>query len=439
MKWFAALSILLIAVMAEGCVFDDDEEKEKTSFTINGRILDNRNYGIDRVTVSISGVSEDGTAVSRLELTDTMGSFSFDYIRNGTYTIKPRKTGFGFYPPNRTVTVNDDDINIEIFTAYATIDGGNDTDGYIVTGRITDSYGTGIADISVGISGEGIARATTTGEDGIYSFTGIFNGTYRVAPSSGYLTFNPPYQSIFVRGYAVTVEDFIASLSEPGGGYGEGAGTHEYFPLEFFASRTMRIVENDLTSGYTRDFSTTNTVVGTTTISDRYYWHLLDDQDTAVGYYRVSADTLYSFPVYGTYGGIPDDGGDEEDGDDDIQSSPFEREVPFILFDTAEGDEWIILDWSSSRFGAFFSWHWTGKYLGEETVTTVAGSFENCRKYQIVLDTAGVGGGASTRETTQTFLWLAPGIGIVKSIETKSTDGTMVSKREEEIVGWSGG
>ena len=71
-------------------------------------------------------------------------------------------------------------------------------------------------------------------------------------------------------------------------------------------------------------------------------------------------------------------------------------------------------------------------------MTTPFGTFADCRKYQVIFDAYGVGGGSSTRDTTQTFIWLAPDVGIVKSIETKTNDGRMLSERKEEIVGWSG-
>ncbi len=429
-------SVTLIAFTAAGCLFDSgDEKKEPTTFTVTGRVLDSRNFGIDRVTVMLEGATDDGAPVTRIGATDSMGSFAIEHVRNGTYTVSPSKTGFGFYPSSRDVRVQGSNKDVELFTAYST-SGEDGASGVSISGRVVDSFGRGIAGVSVALSGEEVLRAATTDNNGSYSFTRLANGTYRVAPSSNRYTFNPPYLSVFLRDYNYIAEDFTASPAEPdGGGEGpsENAGTHEFYPLSFMSSRTMRVEDADYMTGGTLSYSRTYTAIGVETSGGRDYWRVVYDGGEKSGYYRVSGDTLYAFPRMGPFGSLPADSGDSGK-----PSGPLDNEVPYLRFDIPSGGEWTILEWESSALGAFFAWNWKGTYLGEEAVDTVTGRIEGCRKYLLVLDTYGVGGGSSSRQTTQTFIWLAPDVGPVKIIETLVTDGVTTSQLTESIVGWSG-
>lgn len=435
----------ILAVAAAGCLFDSgDDGKEPTTFTVTGRVLDSRNFGIERVTVVLEGTTDDGAPVTRVVTTDVMGSFEIEYIRNGSYTVSLSKTDFGFYPSSRDVRVSGSNIDVELFTAYST-SGEGGSSGVTISGRVVDSFGNGISGVSVALSGEETLRAATTDNGGSYSFSRLANGSYRIAPSSGNYTFNPPYLSVFLRDYNFRAEDFTASPSDPddGNGGGEGptdnAGTHEFYPLSLMSSRTMWVEDADYTTGITRSYSRSYATVGVETSGGNYYWRVVDDGDETTGYYRVAGDIVYAYPRTGPFGSLPVDIGTAgQYGDSGGPSGPLDNEVPYLRFDIAPGGEWTILNWESSSLGAYFAWNWKGTYLGEEAVDTVTGRIERCRKYLLVLYTYGTAGGGSSHQATQTFIWLAPGVGPVKTIETSVTDGVTTSQRTESIVGWSG-
>jgi hypothetical protein len=61
---------------------------------------------------------------------------------------------------------------------------------YSITGRITDASGTPLSGVTVALSGDSSASATTDGA-GYYKFTNLPNGSYTVTPSLSGYSFNP--------------------------------------------------------------------------------------------------------------------------------------------------------------------------------------------------------------------------------------------------------
>ena len=76
--------------------------------------------------------------------------------------------------------------------------------------------------------------------------------------------------------------------------------------------------------------------------------------------------------------------------------------------------------------------NWTGKYLGTETVTVPAGTFENCVKFQLTMNSHSTFPQSDPpwEETWLdiTTLWFADGVGYVKEMsveQVSDVDGTM--------------
>jgi hypothetical protein len=69
--------------------------------------------GLQGVTVTLSGAS------SATMTTDSSGSFSFNNLANGDYTVIPSKTGYAFNLASSVQTVNNANITNINFTAMS--------------------------------------------------------------------------------------------------------------------------------------------------------------------------------------------------------------------------------------------------------------------------------------------------------------------------------
>ena len=76
-------------------VLDDDEER--ASVSLNGRVVDAAGNGVAGVTVALSGSQTAATE------TDALGRYAFHFVStSGTHTVTPQAGGLSFTPANRT-------------------------------------------------------------------------------------------------------------------------------------------------------------------------------------------------------------------------------------------------------------------------------------------------------------------------------------------------
>lgn len=125
---------------------------------------------------------------------DSTGYFVFIGIGSGTYTIKPRLPNYGFDPLSRTITVGTDDLSNLIFIGKA---------GFYIAGKVTNLLAFGsMPGVTMTLAGGQQASTTTTGKDGVYTFTGLPTGTYTVSiTQSGYEAW-PESQTVELVGEA---------------------------------------------------------------------------------------------------------------------------------------------------------------------------------------------------------------------------------------------
>ncbi len=132
-------------------------------------------------------LSQNGTNISTATA-DTLGAYSFPSVSNGTYLITPAKSPVIFSPANATVNVAGASVTTN-FTASAPVTN-------TISGTITGAGGNG-ATVSLG----GPTSATTTANaSGVYSFTGLANGTYTVGANKTGYSFSPPSQNVTLNG-----------------------------------------------------------------------------------------------------------------------------------------------------------------------------------------------------------------------------------------------
>ncbi len=151
------------------------------------------------VTVILSG-SSTGTAT-----TDGAGNYTFTGLGNGSYTVTPFMSGYGFTPASRAVTVSGASIIAQDFTAFA---------GHSISGTITRTTLTGpvpMPDVMVVLSG-GAGIMTMTDRFGNYVFTGLPDSSYTVTPTLAGYTCTPANRAVTLSGANVTGQDFSAAL-----------------------------------------------------------------------------------------------------------------------------------------------------------------------------------------------------------------------------------
>ncbi len=145
-------------------------------YTITGTIS---GPGASGATVKLTG-SATATATA-----NTSGTFSFT-VPNGSYTVTPATTGFAYTPASKAVTVSGANVAVS-FTSVVT---------YAISGTISGSAGSGAT-----VKLTGAATATVTANSsGVYSFTGLANGSYTVTPSKFLRAFTPSQQTVTVSG-----------------------------------------------------------------------------------------------------------------------------------------------------------------------------------------------------------------------------------------------
>ena len=111
-------------------------------------IRNSSNAGMYGVTLTLSG-AQNATTTSGQD-----GSYLFTGLSNGTYTVTPSySSGWGFTPPNRSVPISGADVSGQDFAgAFA---------GGTVSGYVKNSSGTGMANVTVALTGTGPAAPVT--------------------------------------------------------------------------------------------------------------------------------------------------------------------------------------------------------------------------------------------------------------------------------------
>jgi len=131
------------------------------------------------------------------------GNYSVPGLKNGTYTVTPRKNGYSFAPENRQVTVSGADVTVENFVAtplwYWSISG-------TVFGE-----GECIGSVHFDLSGSSTTDTTTYDSSGNYRFSKLRNGTYTVTPIKTNCSYNPSSLSVSIFDGDAPGKNFTAS------------------------------------------------------------------------------------------------------------------------------------------------------------------------------------------------------------------------------------
>jgi photosystem II stability/assembly factor-like uncharacterized protein len=165
------------------------------TYSISGRVTDGAGASILGATITLAG------SRSAVIQTSADGSYSFNGLPVGSYTVTPGSNSHSFNPP--TVAFN----NLS----------GNQTANFVgtpalfnISGRVRDASGNGINGATVALSGSRSAT-TQTDANGGYSFAQLVaGGNYTVTPSINNLLFSPVNAS-FNNLRAAQVADFVGA------------------------------------------------------------------------------------------------------------------------------------------------------------------------------------------------------------------------------------
>lgn len=166
---------------------------QSQTFSISGTI--NPITGGAGLTLTLSGTKTATTTA------DGSGTYTFGGLSNGTYAVTPSQVGYTFTPPSRNITINGTDVSGVNFTAAEQT--------FSISGTLSPApAGSGA---TVALSGS--ANATTAANAaGVYTFTGLADGSYILTPMNAGYSFTPASQNVTVNGANVSGVNFTGSV-----------------------------------------------------------------------------------------------------------------------------------------------------------------------------------------------------------------------------------
>jgi hypothetical protein len=173
------------------------------TYSISGTITTSAGVGINGVSVSTGGSST---------TTNSSGVYTIANLAAGSYTLTPSLSGYSFSPVNRAVSITSANVTGQNFT------GTPPASTYSITGTITTSSGTAISGVSVSRG----AASVATNSSGVYTFTGVANGSYTITPSLTGYTFSPVNRSVSVSGANVSGQNFTGTPPTSGNALSNG-------------------------------------------------------------------------------------------------------------------------------------------------------------------------------------------------------------------------
>src|SRR5664280_168801 len=160
-------------------------------------------FHIYSISGTVSGPVPSGVTITLTDgkatlakTTDANGKFSFTNLANRKYEVTPSLTGYIFSPASATIT---------IFGAHVVGNANFKAVPYGISGAVSGAVLPGVI---ITLSGTG--STTTTNTDGIYSFSGLVNGSYTLTPSLTGYKFSPASATITRTGANVANINFTA-------------------------------------------------------------------------------------------------------------------------------------------------------------------------------------------------------------------------------------
>jgi hypothetical protein len=250
------------------------------TFTLSGTISGTGGAG---ATVSLTGASTASVTAN------TSGVYTFTGLPNGSYTVTPTKVGFVMTPTSQAVTINGANATAN-FTSAQT---------FTLSGTISGAGGSGA---TVNLTGAKTASVTAN-TSGVYSFTGLANGSYTVTPTKSGFVMTPVSQAVTINGANATANFTSAQTFTLGGTISGTGGSGATVNLT--GAKTASVTAN--TSGV---YSFTGLTIGSYTVTPTKSGFLMTPVSQAVTINGANATANFSSaPTFTLSGTISGSGG----------------------------------------------------------------------------------------------------------------------------------
>ena len=161
--------------------------------SVSGTVKDSHGSPLGGVKITMSGAS------SKKGLTASDGTWSFSDVPAGNYTIRVAKDQYAFAPESADLNLSGTDVTGVAFIGTLKT--------WYISGRISDSHGSSVSDVTVTLNGA--ASATTkTDWDGLYFFSGLVNGAYTITPPKADSTFKPARRKVSLKNRNILGQNF---------------------------------------------------------------------------------------------------------------------------------------------------------------------------------------------------------------------------------------
>ncbi len=159
--------------------YSEEVSETTLSVSVSGSVTNSGSQGIENVILTFSN---GGGSAS----TDSSGNYTHTVANGWSGTVTPSIAGYNtFTPPSRTYSNVTVDQTSQNYTAAPIT--------YIVSGRITDSGGSGLSNAQLSFSNGG--WTTTTNSNGDYSQVVTYNWSGTVTPTKAGYYFTPTYRT----------------------------------------------------------------------------------------------------------------------------------------------------------------------------------------------------------------------------------------------------
>jgi len=169
------------------------------TFTISGAVKTKKGEPADGVSMVLTGESSDTTD------TASDGTYSFQDLGNGTYTVTPTPNIDWYYisPPFKNVLLNGKDVKNVNFTGKTP---------HNISGRILQGI-TPVPGATLTLTNTATAQTAqaTTDSEGNYEFDSLLDGQYVVAPSLAGFAFKPASRKVKLADSDVADVNFSAT------------------------------------------------------------------------------------------------------------------------------------------------------------------------------------------------------------------------------------
>ena len=328
-------------------------------------------------------------------LTEFTGEYKFLGLKDGNYKVECLPYSSTEYKISDTmadVILDGEDVLVPDFRADQKYT------KYVLHGRIVDSGGTGISGVvvrvyfSIVIDPRYYVGETKTDNEGFYSYVVNLSfdqkATFVIAPVKDSVSFDPETSSVelqWVKGVSyggdVIIPDIIGRKFAI-------FSVVDYFPLAVGSSWTYRRTEGD-----GEPYDTTIDVTETVETNGRTYFRLSERGPWKFTDYRIDGNDVYALS------------GAEE--------------VVFLRFGVIPGTEW-----ESGLEGNVYPRR--GTFIGDETVVTPAGTFENCARFSSKITYS-----ADSYDSYE--LWYSHDVGLVKSVKVIMSYGKVLEQVTDEL------